>query len=670
MNCYRCSTPIPDNSRYCLSCGALVSDPGEAGATTADLDDAAARDMERLLREATAGEYVVEREIGRGGMAIVYAATEVHLARKVAIKVLPPDLTFGRGTIERFKREARTAASLVHPNIIPIHRISPGGKLFWYAMQFVEGRSLADLLEEKKRMTIDEVVGVLKQVAEALDYAHERKVIHRDMKPANVMLDARGQVLVTDFGIAKQVTAGSLTSSGSILGTPYYMSPEQCTGSALTGAADQYSVGVMTYQMISGQLPFDGDSAVEILQMHCTRQPPPLEVLRPGLPRHVYNAVDRALAKKPGERFHSVSAFVEGLKKPPAPSTVTARVGSSRWHRFAATIDALPRRRKYWLLGAAAGVLATLAAGAALPWMGRAPLGQTAAQREASDKTAFAPSVLPADSSDGAIDRPTKPVGEAPATAIRKGPQSLVSSPPEAVKGHVAVTDVPTGAMVTVDGREMPGRGLELPAGQHEFRVVAPGFEPLVDTVIVTAGDSITHRFAARRVSQGRPVGIAYLTVGTQPLATIMINGQRLERNPVANFEVPSGSVRLSFEVTDSTGAWSYDTTVMALPGERRNLGKIILPRPGAVRSLPPSAGPKLRDVAFLTVGSRPLATIIINGRRLQSNPVVDFEVPTGPTHVRFEVTDSSGTWSNELTLSLRSGERRNLGRIALIRQQ
>jgi serine/threonine-protein kinase len=269
--------------------------------------------MEQLLRDDTAGEFEIEGLLGKGGMAVVYLATEVHLARKVAIKVLPPELTFGHG-VERFKREAKTAAALDHPNIIPIYRIASGGKIFWYAMKYLEGRSLDDILREKGSFSLKETIKILQQTAEALDYAHEHQVIHRDMKPANVMLDSRNRVIVTDYGIAKALTEGTLTASGSVVGTPYYMSPEQGMGRPVTGAADQYSVGVMAYRMLSGSVPFEGESAVEILHKHCMVPPPPLESVKPGLPKHVYWAVHKALEKKPEKRHANMMAFVEALE--------------------------------------------------------------------------------------------------------------------------------------------------------------------------------------------------------------------------------------------------------------------------------------------------------------------------------------------------------------------
>jgi serine/threonine-protein kinase len=219
MNCHLCLTPLPDESVFCMHCGAVASDPTASGSAYF-LNEAAVHELEPLLRQNTAGEYEIERELGRGGMAVVYLATEIALARKVAIKVLPPSFTFGRGAVERFKREAKVAAALVHPNIIPIYRVSPGGRLFWYAMKYVEGQTLADILLERKFLSLDQTIRILEQLADALDYAHERHVIHRDVKPETVMVDSRGRVVVTDFGIAKEVLEGSRSGSGVIIGTP------------------------------------------------------------------------------------------------------------------------------------------------------------------------------------------------------------------------------------------------------------------------------------------------------------------------------------------------------------------------------------------------------------------------------------------------------------------
>ncbi len=213
MECAQCGTAVPDEASFCHSCGSQVSDAEGQARASAAMDMSSIHHMEKLLKEDTKGEFEVGELLGRGGMAMVYLAEEVHLSRKVAIKVLPPELTFGHG-VERFKREAKTAAGLDHPNIIPIYRIASGGKVFWYAMKFLEGQSLDEMLKEKGRCSLEETIQILMPVADALDYGHLHSVIHRDIKPANIMLDAQNRVTVTDFGIAKALTEGTLTASG------------------------------------------------------------------------------------------------------------------------------------------------------------------------------------------------------------------------------------------------------------------------------------------------------------------------------------------------------------------------------------------------------------------------------------------------------------------------
>jgi serine/threonine protein kinase len=324
------------------------------------MDQSAFAHMEKMLRDETAGEYVVGKMLGRGGMAVVYLAEETRLARKVALKVLPPELTFGHG-VDRFLREAKTAATLDHPHIIPIYRIASGGKLFWYAMKFLEGTSLDDVLKERGAYSLDETIVLLEQVADALDYAHEHHVIHRDIKPANVMLDNRNRVIITDFGIAKALTEGALTASGSVIGTPYYMSPEQGMGKPVSGAADQYSVAVMAFRMLSGHLPFDGDSAIDILHKHCMMDPPLLSESMPHLPQHVVVAVEKAMAKKANERFPNIKEFVKAMKDPSVkvqrPSARTVLIDSGEVQK--ANAAGLKARAKAQQASAAATMVAS-----------------------------------------------------------------------------------------------------------------------------------------------------------------------------------------------------------------------------------------------------------------------------------------------------------------------
>jgi serine/threonine protein kinase len=212
------------------------------------------------LRAATLGEFVLDRELGRGGMATVFLAHEVALNRKVAIKLMAPGLLMGEGMVERFRQEAVTVANMSHPNIVTIHTVRQIDDLHFFVMKFVEGRSLEHVVATGARVPIDAVRSLLFQVGNALAYAHRRGVIHRDVKPANILLDADGNAVVTDFGIAKVAESTTHTQTGTMVGTPAYMSPEQCYAGQVSWPSDQYSLGIVAYELLTGRVPFSGPS--------------------------------------------------------------------------------------------------------------------------------------------------------------------------------------------------------------------------------------------------------------------------------------------------------------------------------------------------------------------------------------------------------------------------
>jgi uncharacterized protein YjdB len=260
-----------------------------------------------MLKHATIGDYEVLKELGRGGMATVYLAHDIALDRKVAIKVMSPALLLmGEGMSERFKREARTAANLSHPHIIPIYTVKSSGKSLFFVMKFISGRSLEAIIKDVGPMPVPMIKAILQQVGSALGYAHRHGVVHRDVKPANIMIDEEGWSVVTDFGIAKVAENRGLTMTGIAVGTPSYMSPEQCAAKDITGKSDQYSLGVVAYEMLTGKQPFEGDSAMAIMFAHFHEQPKPLEGIRADCPGDLSAAVMRMLEKAPDKRFPSM----------------------------------------------------------------------------------------------------------------------------------------------------------------------------------------------------------------------------------------------------------------------------------------------------------------------------------------------------------------------------
>jgi serine/threonine-protein kinase len=262
------------------------------------------------FQQALAGRYSLERELGRGGMGIVYLAREVRLDRRVAIKLLPPALAAQPAPRERFVGEARTAAQLSHPNIIPIYTVDEVGDFVYFIMAYIEGETLAQRVRQTGPLKSAAAARMLREVAWALAYAHAQGVIHRDVKAENILIEgATGRAVVADFGIARRVQAAVRTGEGELVGTPEYMSPEQASGEPVDGRSDLYSLGIVGYFAMTGRLPFTGENVAAVLMQQLTRPPPPL--VTPDAPGSLVAAVERCLAKDPGARFQKGEDFAE-----------------------------------------------------------------------------------------------------------------------------------------------------------------------------------------------------------------------------------------------------------------------------------------------------------------------------------------------------------------------
>jgi eukaryotic-like serine/threonine-protein kinase len=266
------------------------------------------------LQEALKGRYSLVRELGRGGMGIVYLAHEVALDRAVALKVLPPDLAAERGLRERFLREARTAARLSHPNIVPIFAVDQAGLFVFFAMAYVDGETLGQRIRSRGPLPTSDATRVLRDVAWAVGYAHAQGVIHRDLKADNILLEnGSGRALVTDFGIAQVRTQTGGSGEREIVGTAEYMSPEQACGEAVDERSDVYSLGVVGYFAASARLPFEGETVSAVLAQHMTQPAPPLASVGPEVSGTLARAVDRCLAKEPGQRFQTAGELASAL---------------------------------------------------------------------------------------------------------------------------------------------------------------------------------------------------------------------------------------------------------------------------------------------------------------------------------------------------------------------
>ena len=320
--CTSCDTPVPDDAAFCPNCGE---------ATPTGVIDDEQIDQQRLSA-ALIDRYWIQQELGRGGMAVVYLAQDVKHDRQVALKVMLPKLAATLGA-RRFLHEIQVAARFQHPHIVPLHDSGEADGFLYYVMPYVEGESLRARLRRDRQLPIDDTLQITREVAEALDYAHETGVVHRDIKPENILL-SRGHALVADFGIAKAVSSAggsALTSTGIAVGSPLYMSPEQAAGDPkLDGRADIYSLGCVLYEMLAGEPPFTGPTVQAIIAKHAIEPRPSVRTIRASVPEHVDRALQRALDKTPADRFDTVRSFCEALTEPRATTEAEPRQSAIR----------------------------------------------------------------------------------------------------------------------------------------------------------------------------------------------------------------------------------------------------------------------------------------------------------------------------------------------------
>ena len=320
--CNDCRILLPDAARFCFICGRELAD--EAIAPAAGDEDALVATVQARLVHALGERYTIREMLGKGGMGIVFLAEGRADESLVAIKVLRAELSSDQMGVARFQREAEIAASLDHPGIIPILEVGSETGLHYFVMQYVEGCSLDALLRERKAeqrpLPVAAVTRILGEAAATLGYAHRQGIVHRDVKPANIMLDGESRVLLTDFGISKSAvastgatTAAALTEYGTVLGTPHYLAPEQALSRSVDGRADQYALAIVGFEMLTGSVPFDDETSHAIIHRHVNELAPRVNALRADVPEHVAAAIARALMKAPSHRFATMDDFARAI---------------------------------------------------------------------------------------------------------------------------------------------------------------------------------------------------------------------------------------------------------------------------------------------------------------------------------------------------------------------
>ncbi|HEX7938537.1 MAG TPA: serine/threonine-protein kinase [Gemmatimonadaceae bacterium] len=355
MFCRNCGTNLADDAAFCANCGsptetsaggavATATDPTVAPSTFAEATGGHTDDqLLQMVKNELGRDYRIEKELGRGGMAVVYKGVETALERVVAIKVVPPESANAGQAAERFRREARLAASLDHANIIPVYRVGQAGPLHYMAMKFVEGRAVDAIIEAQGPLSIPVATAILKYSAAGLAFAHEKKIVHRDIKGANILVDKDGRVMVSDFGIARALEEVSLTASGMMIGTPYFMSPEQCGGQKVSPQSDQYSLGIMGFQLLTGELPFLADSMVGVIQHHYMTPVPDITQVRQDVPKELLDVIYCALNKAPEDRFATTKDMAMALEN--VPLTDAQRAEAEEHLKLLSMGQAIPKVR-------------------------------------------------------------------------------------------------------------------------------------------------------------------------------------------------------------------------------------------------------------------------------------------------------------------------------------
>jgi serine/threonine protein kinase len=508
MYCSRCGTQNDDASKFCRSCGLDLT--GTTPVAAVRDHDPEVTELE-LVRAQLNDEYEILEELGRGGMAIVFKAREKQLERDVAIKVLPFSLAFDKEFVERFQREARTSAKLEHPSIIPIYRVGKSGRVIYFVMKFLRGKPLSTVLAARGTLPPAEIRQVLVQVARALAYAHKSGIVHRDIKPDNIMFDEHGQAVVTDFGIAKAASGGKLTGTGMSIGTPHYMSPEQARAQPLDGRSDIYSLGVVAYQCLTGRVPFDGEDSFSIGYKHIMEEvaTPPLETYDQ---RTVFEVIRKMMAKSPDDRFQSADELVQALEAgggfaaAVGLATAPTRAIPSLSNARIASAPTTPLPRVSGRPGGGDVHKRSVGAGIAL-WVLVVAIGLGAPALYAYKKGLLFFPRVPRDSvttftRDTLAQRLLSDTGVSPLRDTSASPQAAPSPADSArarlvapgTPGHLTLQGLPQGARVTLNGLAFPRSQGDVPPGTYKLVVRAPGYAPFERQVVILPGAPSTVR--------------------------------------------------------------------------------------------------------------------------------------------------------------------------------
>jgi len=670
--CNRCGTEVTAGALFCIKCGADVSG-GHDKATVASVKSglgttrAVQEELLQRLRSAALGEYEVFAELGSGGMATVFLAHDIQLDRKVAIKVMNPTLLLGEGMVERFKLEARTAAKLSHPHIIPIFAVKETDDLLYFVMKFVDGRPLDSIVKEVGPLPIPMVQTVITKVGEALGYAHRQGVVHRDVKPANIMIDIEGMPVVTDFGIAKVADTKGLTMTGATIGTPTYMSPEQCTAEEITGASDQYSLGIVGYEMVTGKPPFESETAVTLMYKHCHDKPQPIMDLRPDCPPALAAALERMLEKKPADRWPTMESALSrigrhtlGYDHPVRTQMIDlARAGENRevLRRVSTPRSPMPVSRADRPLPAAGSAVATDAETVKLVSAPRSSIETTIGVKRSRKRWIVAVTAVAIAAIGAGIAwlGPPRPGGDdtgpaARATAAPPSVATIALSPEE--------SDINAGESVQIVARAVDSSGASVPDVNLSWVSDDPAVAAVSQAGLVTGLVGGTASITVRGGGVNASATVRVLEPEPEPAADV----QPTQPAAVATISISNAPGAMSPGETAQLRATPRDATGAALAGRRTSwvssnpavanvssAGRVTALAPGTA-TITAASGGKTQFVT-ITVQAEQVARVAV----LPTNPAgldvgETIELSASPLSDRGVELDRSVSWASSDT--------------------
>ena len=500
MNCFKCGAAVADSARFCGSCGALVADPHSS--TMVVVEEQSPEEELRRLRMVFSGEYDIERELARGGMGVIYKATEAGVGRAVALKLLAPELGISGRIAERFRREARMVAELEHPDIVPVYRVGQLGGVLFIAMKYVEGRAIDEILAQQGALPVLVAINVLRAAARGLSYAHERGIVHRDIKGGNLLVDREGRVLLSDFGVALRSSDLSLTQDGTVIGTPAFMSPEQCTGKRAEPQSDQYSLGIVAFQMLSGAVPFDADTLAGYIHHHLRTPAPDVRAVRDDVPNELVAIIQRALSKDPARRFATTADMLQAIEA--VPFSESDRRASERILRELARGDTVERisTREFARISEHVTLVPH---GPVRPWW----RSSTAAIWSAAGIViAGIISLALLDGRPSSAAGPPAPIDTAPPRVAAPPPPPPVQTV-AARPGTLRVLTSPPNAQILVDGAPIGTLGsafdVTIAAGRRRLQVRAAGYVTFDSLIDVRSGALVNLRRIELAPLGGRP---------------------------------------------------------------------------------------------------------------------------------------------------------------------